>query len=115
MRGTPREESPMSDSDHKIIETLGRLSAAQPRPEATARALAAVRAKLTTNMPATLQRRGWRNMNVNRYAKLLSGLAAAAAITLAVFVSWPGTRNGSASAAEIMRQGIAAVANLKSV
>lgn len=50
-----------------------------------------------------------------RYARAGLGLAAAAAIALAFFASWPGTRNGAVTAAEVMRQGVAALSHLRSV
>lgn len=106
----------MSNPDERqILETLERLSQVEPAPEATARAIERVRGTLTTGVPIKGPHHPWRISMHNRYAKAVLGLAAAAAVAIALFASWPGTRNGTATAAEVMRQGIAAVAELRSV
>ena len=50
-----------------------------------------------------------------RYGRAGLGLAAAAAIVLALFVPWGGTRIGQATAAEIIGQAIDALSGLESV
>jgi len=50
-----------------------------------------------------------------RYGKIGVGLAVAAAVVMALFTNWPGVANSTASAAEVLQQGIQALANLQSV